>query len=198
LTKKEKKAQKSAAKTSSRASGPISAPSPDDIDRVATLPLLATPTTPSVLEDFEAACLESSKPSARPRIKCTAAEHEKQISAVLAGLGVSGGKDAGGVQVGLVRALRGAVGVHLEIKRNEEEEREVRNGGFWRYVSKRSLEGMVRSEAVVDRETGEKKKGRGEGEGGEWGDEGGEDQIGEEEVGEEPAAEFEGVRDERR
>lgn len=151
-----------------------------------------------MLEDFEAACLESSKPSARPRIKCTAAEHEKQISAVLAGLGVSGGKDAGGVQVGLVRALRGAVGVHLEIKRNEEEEREVRNGGFWRYVSKRSLEGMVRSEAVVDRETGEKKKGRGEGEGGEWGDEGGEDQIGEEEVGEEPAAEFEGVRDERR
>lgn len=111
---------------------------------------------------------------------------------------MSGGKDAGGVQVGLVRALRGAVGVHLEIKRNEEEEREVRNGGFWRYVSKRSLEGMVRSEAVVDRETGEKKKGRGEGEGGEWGDEGGEDQIGEEEVGEEPAAEFEGVRDERR
>ncbi|MCJ1250595.1 hypothetical protein MMC30_007823 [Trapelia coarctata] len=206
LSKKEKKAQKSAAKSTTRA--PVL--SPADIKRVADLLAAIEPSLPPSPAD------ESPAPGARPRIKSSTPPpsseetYSQPIAAMVADLGISAaGKNA--VNAKAVAPLRVAIAGHLEVRRNEREEKAMRMGGFVRYVGKRTLEVLEANNLLVDPETGERIKGKkgkwgeGEGDGGDDAEEEGVEEEGEEvEEGEEEGVEegaeaaFVGVRDERR
>jgi len=150
-TKRERKAQKSAARTPT-----VEIVTLAEVDRAKDL--LAAAAAPASVSSEEKAG-ESPPHKGRQRIKpgsLSSPPPHQALDAILAELGMPKVVTAAGSK--LVKCLRGAVGAHLEVLRNENEEFEMRRQGFEAYATKRGLDGVAEMQAEYDAVTGQKKE----------------------------------------
>lgn len=147
-TKRERKAQKSAAPRTT----PVDIVAPAELDRAKDLLVAAAAASSSEEKAGERPPLKG-----RQRVKSGSPSPppDQALEGILADLGLPRGATAASAK--LVKGLRAAVGAHLEVLRNENEEFEMRREGFEAYVTKRALDGVAEMHAEFDCVTGEKK-----------------------------------------
>jgi hypothetical protein len=147
-SKRERKAQKSAAPRTTT----VDIVAPAELDRAKDLLVAAAAASSSEEKAGERPPLKG-----RQRVKSGSPSPppDQALEGVLADLGLPRGATAASAK--LVKGLRVAVGAHLEVLRNENEEFEMRREGFEAYVTKRALDGVAEMHAEFDCVTGEKK-----------------------------------------
>lgn len=150
-SKRERKAQKSAAPRTTT----VDIVAPAELDRAKDLLVAAAAAAAATSEDKKAG--ESPPLKGRQRVKSGSPSPppDQALEGILADLGLPRGATAASAK--LVKGLRAAVGAHLEVLRNEDEEFEMRREGFEAYVTRRALDGVAEMHAEFDCVTGEKK-----------------------------------------
>lgn len=148
-SKRERKAQRSVAPRTTT----VDIVAPAELDRAKDLLLVAAAAAASSEEKAG----ERPPLKGRQRVKSGSPSPpppDQALEGLLADLGLPRGATAASAK--LVKGLRAAVGAHLEVLRNENEEFEMRREGFEAYVTKRALDGVADMHAEFDCVTGEK------------------------------------------